>query len=79
MTLSGTPNPVFLLAERISEHFSSSELDELCHHFDIEPDELPGDTRSERAFELVDYLRRRNRLTELVDQLHKERPHVEFD
>ena len=50
----------------IKEHFSLDEIDELAYGLGIEPEDLPGQTRSKRARELVEYARRNGDLPSLV-------------
>ena len=60
------------------EHFNSSELDGLCFDLNIDPDELPGRVKAEKARELITFLERRGRLNELPQKIKDARPDKTF-
>lgn len=62
------------LARDIEKKFSMSEIDVLAFAIGINPESLQRDTVSELARELVMAANRRNRLEQLIAQMHKERP-----
>ena len=53
------------LNDFIIQHFSMGEVRDLCFQLGLDSDDLDGSTRSEKARELVEYLRRRGRLADL--------------
>lgn len=66
------------LRDRIAEHYSLKEIDDLAFRLHVEPDELEGETRPDRARNLVGYMKRAGRLDELVGQCRADRPDGEF-
>lgn len=63
---SGLLDQLAGLVGLIKEHFSLEEIDELAYGIGIEPENLPGQTRSRRARELVEFARRQGTLPQLV-------------
>ncbi|HFQ94698.1 MAG TPA: hypothetical protein ENK32_11850 [Anaerolineae bacterium] len=57
-------------------YFNEQELRELSFDFDINYEELSGTSIREKALELLTYLDRRNRLTELDKICRELRPHA---
>jgi len=55
------------LLQVLDERFSEGELQTLCFYLDIDYDSLSGEGKSGKARELVKYLRRRNRIDDLVE------------
>ncbi|MCB0045127.1 MAG: hypothetical protein KDD92_06850 [Caldilineaceae bacterium] len=75
--MSLTPQQRSLLSNRLADLFDSFELKEmvgLCLDEDIEKI-VGGNTRSEIAFNLVEWSRRRGRIVELIQCASKQRPH----
>lgn len=64
------------LWKAIGEGYSESELRDLCFVLEIDYEELPGDTKSAKARELVLHEKRHGRMARLVAQLMKDRPHL---
>lgn len=63
------------LSVYLNKHFSITELDALCRRIGIEPEEVPGTTRSEKANEIVAYYFRRNgAFGGLIAVVQEERP-----
>ena len=54
--------------------FSEDELRTLCFEMGIDYDSLPGQGKSAKARDLVEYCDRRGRVDELLDRCHRERP-----
>ncbi len=52
------------------------ELRTFCFDLDIDHENLPGDTKIEKAIGLVSYLARHNRLSDLVELGQKRRPDI---
>lgn len=67
------------LRQLLSEHFDREELRTLCFDLGIDYDELRGEGATNKARELVAYLERRSRITELVAIGKRLRPHVDWD
>lgn len=66
------------LSERIATYFSRAELQELCLRLDFNFDSLPAAGLGEQARELALALARRERLPDLLIELRRERPAVEW-
>lgn len=69
---------VLRVIELVSESFNRVEIRELCFDFNIEYDDLPGESRSEKVFELVSYFQRRNTLDVFIEWCQKLRPKVQW-
>ncbi len=66
----------FLTALRVAfdELFTDSELQNICFDLGIEWEELGGATKGDKARALVQYMEKRRRVPELVNQLDRYRP-----
>ncbi len=64
------------LRDVISEFFNLDELEDLCFDLDIDFDQLSGSTHMAKVRELIKYLERRHRLSELLKICEKKRPDV---
>ena len=62
------------LLHQLNAHFDESELRALCFDLHIEPENLPGQTRQDRARALIRYMLRRGRIGELYTQCETLRP-----
>jgi formylglycine-generating enzyme required for sulfatase activity len=62
------------LYEFILDHYSLSELKDLCFYLSVVYDDLDGSTRKDKARELVEYMARRRRLDDLRAVLGQQRP-----
>jgi len=51
------------------EKFSTAELKTLCFEFNVDYDDISGDTKRDKARELILYLKRRDRLNEFYEFL----------
>lgn len=67
------PAPEDLLAF-IKDSFSLEDLKTLCFQLYVSIDDLAGQTREAKARELIEYLRNRSRLNDLMLALARERP-----
>ncbi|MCI0393335.1 MAG: NACHT domain-containing protein [Chloroflexi bacterium] len=67
-----------MLRELIVEHFSRGELVTLCADLGMDYDDLPGASKPEKIRELIAYMERRGRLSDLFDQLSRSRPQVNW-
>lgn len=78
---SGTP--VHLqkprLFELLTERCDEEEIRTFCFKLGLDYDDLRGDSKKSKARELIDYLSRRERLSELVILIRKERPDIPLD
>jgi hypothetical protein len=66
------------LRQLLTTHFSYPELNTLCFDLSIVYDDLPGERRTDKAQELIEYLYRRQRLPDLITLLQRERPKVNW-
>lgn len=66
------------LRKKIVSAFSLREIGDLAFELGISPDEVAGDTASDRARALVTYLQDRDRLGELVALCREKRPNGGF-
>lgn len=67
------------LRKKIAAAFSLREIGDLAFDLGVDPDEVPGETATERARALVTYLQDRGRLDELVALCSESRPDGGFD
>jgi hypothetical protein len=66
------------LLRLLMTHFSRAELHTLCFAIGINDDDLPGETRTEQARELINLLTRQKRVPELLELVRRERPSVQW-
>jgi hypothetical protein len=66
------------LLEMLNVAFSFDELRDLALDLGIDWIDLPGDTRSAKARELILYLERHGRLNELIRSVAEQRPHMNW-
>lgn len=59
--------------------FDVSELDILCVDIGLDPQELNGETKTERVVNLIQAARRRDKLDELVAEIKVVRPHAKVN
>ncbi|MCB9419671.1 MAG: hypothetical protein H6667_07695 [Ardenticatenaceae bacterium] len=64
------------LADALEKHFSKNELDDLCFRLGVDDENVPGDTKRDKARGLVKYLDRRGRIEELIKLCQQERPEL---
>jgi uncharacterized coiled-coil protein SlyX len=62
------------LAGQVAEQFSVDEIDNLAFDIGIEPEDIGGATRNERARQLVDMARRHGKLQDLERRMAELRP-----
>jgi hypothetical protein len=65
------------LRDDILTVFNQAEIEALCHRLGIKYQSLRGQNRQDKAGTLIGYLERHGRLPELVQELVRERPHLE--
>ncbi|NLF02103.1 MAG: TIR domain-containing protein [Anaerolineales bacterium] len=58
----------------ITKHFDEDELKTLCFDLDVAYEELPARVRKSKARELILYLEKRGRLSDLIALVREERP-----
>ena len=69
------PPELVELFQILVDHFSLEELKTLCFKLRFDYDDLPGESRVDKAREMVRRLNRRNRIGELVRLLIQELNH----
>jgi hypothetical protein len=62
--------------ELLVEHFGLEDLRTLCFDLNVDYESLPGEGKAGKARELVAYLKRRDRLTELGAAIRRTRPDI---
>jgi hypothetical protein len=70
-----TISPINLL-NILRTRFNMNELRELCLYLEVNFEDVPGESLSHKALELVTYCQRRNRLPELVQIITTLRPDI---
>lgn len=63
----------------IKEYFNENELRMMAHSLNLDYDNLPGNNKQLKVFELVDQLNREGRFIRLIEYCKKERSHVIWD
>jgi hypothetical protein len=67
------------LFELINDNFNYDDLAFLCQSLGLDIEELPGGSGKKRkAMELQEYMRRRGRTDELLQEVHRERPRLDL-
>lgn len=62
------------LRKNVTTHFDAGELQNLCFDLGVDYENLPGESKSDKAREMVEFMQRRERLHELVVMLKQRRP-----
>ncbi len=62
----------------IEKYFNVSELQDLSSALDVDYENLGGNNKTDKCRELVTYLQRRERLSELVECCQQQRPNVKW-
>lgn len=76
------PNDVQIIVTRpqiaaiLERDFSLSEIENLVFALGISYEDLPGETRRDKARELIDYCHRHKRIGDLLERIRQERPFV---
>jgi hypothetical protein len=68
-------SPIILL-NTLRTRFNKNELRELCLYLEVNYEDLPGESLSRKALELVTYCQRHNRLPELIKIITTLRPDI---
>lgn len=66
------------LLDMLTMHFNMSELNDLCLHLKIDPEELASTKKSDKSRELISYCHRHGTMMDLVDICQKKRPKVNW-
>jgi hypothetical protein len=74
-TIEETISPINLL-NILRTRFNLNELRELCLYLEVNFEDVPGESLSRKALELVTYSQRRNRLPELIQIITTLRPDI---
>lgn len=67
------------LLRALNDSFDMNELEELCFDLQIDFDNLPGNTKKQKAINLIQHFGRRNRINVLVVAFQECRPEVSID
>ncbi len=67
------------LADKLNNHFDDGELNDLCFRLGEDYENIKGDTKQEKARELVKYLDRRGRIKELIELCRQLRSEVSWN
>lgn len=76
--ISNSTNYLSTLHRQIDEHFNISEVRTLCLRLGVDDENIPGDHRSAFVRNLIVSLARQNRLPDLIDEVRRERPSVDW-
>jgi Effector-associated domain 7 len=71
--------PLAALRHGLVTHFDASELRDLCFDLGIDYEALPGESKGDKARELVAYTERRGRTVELATLCRQLRPDADWD
>jgi Effector-associated domain 7 len=64
---------------KIVEHFDDEELRTLCFDVGVDYDNLRGQGKEAKARELIDYMQRQGRLSDVIQACRKARPRVDWN
>ena len=64
---------------KINAHFDKEEMKRLCFQLNIDYDDLPAETKTNKAMELVKKFWRLNRMMDLIKYLKSQRPNISWD
>ena len=60
------------LLDTLCEMYNEEELKTLCHRLNVTYDDLEGGARKDKARELIQFLERRSRISELLEQIYSQ-------
>ena len=63
----------------VAKHFNLAELKDLCHDLKVEYEDIPGNTRFEKANELVSYCERFGQIDDLIHLCKSKRERINWD
>ncbi len=75
---SATAIDAVALRRNLATYYSENELKDLCFELEIDHEDLARGRKSDFAREIILYLQRRGRLTEIVNLCIEKRPHVDW-
>lgn len=78
VTAVGLPSPT-LIREEIIRLYDDGELRTLCMDLGVDYESLPGSGKGNKARELVAYMQRVSRVSELVNTMKRQRPHAKWE
>ncbi len=61
------------------QYFSEEELQTICYDLRVDYDELPGDSKTQKAVSLIIHLTRQDKVEQLITICSQERPNVPWD
>ena len=67
------------LRQILTTYFNENELRDLCFDLDVDYDGLPGEEKGGKARELIAYLERRGRVSDLMETVKSLRPNVSWE
>lgn len=73
-----TQNELSKLYTVLVERFSTNELKNLCFHLNVDFDVLPGEEKESKTRELLLFLKRRNKIDELISMINRLRPDITY-
>ncbi|MBE2221374.1 MAG: serine/threonine protein kinase [Anaerolineae bacterium] len=71
-----SPKYLARLSSILNLSFNEEELKTLCYKFGIQYDNIAGNTKEIKIYELIDYVRRRGDLMKFVELVCEERPNI---
>lgn len=71
-------NPLAVLAEQIGEAYNMNELERSATHWDLQFENIGGDTIFQKAYGVVTYFHRRGNADVLQERLMEERDHIDW-
>lgn len=67
------------LRQNLADHFSDSELRDVCFDLGVDYDGLTGQSKADKARELIAYLDRHGHIQDLIVLCSRLRPHISWD
>lgn len=67
------------IARALDDHWSEGELRMLAAELDYPWEHLNGENRAERALDLVEAMERRDRVSDLVAIMRRDRPRMQIE
>jgi hypothetical protein len=77
-SIPSSQNSMLLLRNNLNNYFSESELRSLCFDLAVDYENLAGSTKNIKIQELITFMQRRGRLSELTELARGLRPHVSW-
>ncbi len=76
--MANSENLLQQLHKQLLAHFNQEELSLVCFYLGLAYDDLPGEARPKKAYELILLVARQGRLPQLLQILREERPSVDW-